>query len=110
MVAIASTMDPKAQEMLRAESRHMKAKFKVGDELRLKADQVFTRSFTLCGYNKDGSVRDIDKQPTRAGSIATVSESHEAAVANAEASVHLDFGDFQMHLSEAELLHLFDPL
>lgn len=55
----------------------MKAKFKVNDEFRLRKDETFTRSFPLGGYNPDGSVRDIDKDNKKAGSLATVYEVHD---------------------------------
>jgi len=86
----------------------MKVKFKVGDEFKLKKDQIFTRSFPMGGYNKDGSVRDMDKEPARPGRRVKVSEIYETTVATSEASYDLDFGGCKVHVSEKQLLDLFD--
>lgn len=86
----------------------MKAKFKLDDEFRLKADHTFTRSFPMGGYNKDGTVGEIDQQPRRAGSTARISEINETSVDRAEPWYNLDFGEFQVHLTETKLLELFE--
>lgn len=88
----------------------MKARFKVNDEFRLKKDQTFTRAFPMGGYNKDGSVGEVDKAPRRAGSMAKVSQIYETSVDAAEPSYDVDFGDFKVHLLETKLRELFDAV
>jgi len=88
----------------------MKAKYRVNDQFRLKKDEIFTRAFPVGGYGKDGSVGEIDKARRAAGSIASIREIYETSVDAAPASYDLDFGDLQVHLSETELLKLFDPI
>lgn len=88
----------------------MKAKFKVDDEFELKKDQTFTRAFPMGGYNKDGSVGEVDKAPRRAGSMSKVSKIYETSVDTAEPSYDVDFGDLKVHLSETELSELFDAV
>jgi hypothetical protein len=87
----------------------MKPKFKKGDEFRLKKDGKFTRSFPIGGYDKQGNVRDIDKEHRRSGSRAKVCEIYDSQVDFVEPTYHLDFGEFQVSLSETQLLELFDP-
>jgi hypothetical protein len=87
----------------------MKAKFKVNDEFRLRKDEIFTRSFPLGGYNRDGSVRDLDKADKRAGSKATVYEIHDSPeIERGEVWYFLDFGDLKINLNEHKLLELFE--
>jgi hypothetical protein len=88
----------------------MKANFEVNSEFRLKKDQTFTRAFPMGGYNKDGSVGEVDKAPRRAGSMAKVSKVYETSVHTAEPSYDVDFGDLKVHLSETKLRELFDAV
>jgi hypothetical protein len=88
----------------------MKAKFKVNDEFRLKKDETFTRTFPMGGYNKDGSVGEVDNARRRVGSVAKVSQIYETSVGTAESSYDVDFGDLKIHLSETKLLELFDAV
>jgi hypothetical protein len=88
----------------------MKARFKVGDLFVLKNDYTFQRSFPLGGYQKDGSVRDIDQASKSAGSRAKISEVHDTDVEAAEASYFVDFGDLTVALPEPKLLELFNAV
>ena len=92
----------------------MKAKYKVTDDFTLKKDHTFTRSFPRGGFNHDGSVREIDKEHKRAGSIGRVCEVHDSPdIEKGQVWYLLDFGEshgVKISLSENQLLELFDPL
>jgi hypothetical protein len=88
----------------------MKAKFKMEDDFRLKADHTFERTMPLGGYNKDGSVREFDQEHRRAGSVARVVEIHETLVDWDEPLYKVDLGEFQVLLKEAQLLEMFEPI
>ena len=87
----------------------MKAKYKVGDAFRLKKDHTFTRGFRMGGFNKDGSVAEIDKEHSKAGGTAKVSVVYDLAD-RAEPRYRVDLGEIYMDLTEAELLELFDAV